>query len=104
MSDTLMACGHTAQAVDGTGAPVCAICLTVTPDARVVVEDKPDLTGRMSRCSYSKPGEAEHRVGREGRGYRAVPQPQPSAWSLPSFEHRPDQAEDRHYCGCWGWD
>ena len=100
----LMACGHTAQGTDSTGSPVCAICVGLTPDARKVVEAKPDLAGRMSRCSYSKPGEASHQPGRPGRGWRATPQPQPSSWSLPFFEHRPDEAEDRHYCGCFGWD
>ena len=37
----LMACGHTAQGIDSTGAPVCAICVGLTPDARKVVEAKP---------------------------------------------------------------
>ena len=66
----LMACGHTAQGTDSTGSPVCAICVGLTPDARKVVEAKPDLAGRMSRCSYSKPGEASHQPGRPGRGWR----------------------------------
>lgn len=100
----LMACGHTAQGTDSTGLPVCVICVGLTPDARKVVEAKPDLAGRMSRCSYSKPGEASHQPVRSGRGWQASPQPQPSSYSLPFFEHRPDEAEDRHYCGCWGWD
>lgn len=100
MSGPLMACGHSAQGITD-GQPVCAICWP-SPDARRVA-DTPDLTGRMARCHYDK-GRGEHRVGMQGCGYRAVPQPVPSSVSLPFFAYQPDKPEDSYYCGCWGWD
>lgn len=101
MSTTYMACGHSAQGIDGNGDPVCVICFP-DPKSRQVAEG-PDLAGRMARCSYSR-GTGEHAVGLPGRGWRAVPQPVPSSTSLPFFKHQPDKAEDSYYCGCWGWD
>lgn len=101
MSATFMRCGHSANAVSG-GEPVCAICFGSTPDA-AVIDAAPDLTGRMARCSYDNGG-GEHRPGRAGMGWRAQPQPVESSTSLPFFAYRPDEAEDRYYCGCWGWD
>ena len=29
---------------------------------------------------------------------------EPSAPSLPFFQHRPDREYDSYYCGCYGWD
>jgi len=93
----MMACGHTAQGVDGTGAPVCVICAGLTADARRVVE-APDLTGRKARCTYARGSHVGHNGG------RPKPQPVPSSTSLPFFSHQPDKPEDSYYCGCWGWD
>ena len=101
MSDTYMACGHSAQGVDGNGNPICAICFP-DPKSRQIA-DAPDLSGRMARCSYAK-GTGDHTVGRPGRGWRAVPQPVQSSTSLPFFKYLPDKPEDSYYCGCWGWD
>lgn len=81
---TLMACGHTAQGIDGAGRPVCVICVQIDPRAEQPVEP-PDLIGRVARCSYCKYEE-------------------PSALDLPFFEYRPNQATDTYYCGCRGWD
>jgi len=44
-----MRCGHTAQAMDQYGYPVCVIDYGITPDA-LVVDNSPDLSGRMMRC------------------------------------------------------
>jgi len=101
MSSTYMACGHSAQAIDGNGDPVCVVCFG-KPEARQVAE-APDLSTRKARCSYDK-GNGEHRPGMPNRGYRAEPQPVESRTSLPFFKHHPDKPEDSYYCGCWGWD
>ena len=55
-------------------------CLDVVEE-----ESKPDLTGRMARCSY---------------GGNEVP----SSWNLAFFRHRPERDHDEYYCGCYGWD
>lgn len=75
-----MKCGHTAQAVDDNGKPICAICLCEE------VEDKlPNLDGRKAKCLY---------CDKETR----------SDFGLPFFGFEPDKEYDKYYCGCEGWD
>ena len=87
----MMACGHTAQAVDAEGRPACAICVGRKPEARRVADSPPDLTGREARCGGAQ-------LRKRCRG------PVPSATGLAFFGHRPDAKFDTYYCGCDGWD
>lgn len=82
---TMMKCGHTANANDKNGNPVCIICLGINDGATMVDDNKPDLSGRMSRCSSCG---------------KVVP----SKDTLPFFKYQPDKEYDSHYDGCWGWD
>ena len=81
----MMKCGHAANATDKDGKPICAICIGLTPDAEIVAETKPDLTGRKARCTQ---------CGRVTN----------SNEKLPFFEYRPNCEYDSFYCGCRGWD
>lgn len=81
----MMRCGHAANATK-LDKPVCAICIGITPDAQVVDENPPDLTGREAECPYCK--------------RRAPSNPSMVAF----FEHRPNSPLDTFYCGCRGWD
>ena len=81
----LMRCGHSANATNEDGAPVCVICIGLTPDASEMAPT-PNLVGRTARCSY----------GDHAR--------KPSSTDLAFFEYLPDQPDDRYYCGCHGWD
>jgi len=84
----MMACGHSANSMTRDGKPTCAICYFASPGADTVVET-PDLSARTARCSY----------------YAAKCQKEePSSPSLAFFEHKPAEAHDRYYCGCFGWD
>jgi hypothetical protein len=47
-----MQCGHTANARDDIGRPVCVICVGINPGAVNISALRPDLTGRKARCSY----------------------------------------------------
>jgi len=86
MSNPLMKCGHTANAVrTNTNEPVCVICIGIVPGADEVAESLPDLSNRKARCVY---------------GDREVD----SSFELAFFEHRPDAIADEYYCGCKGWD
>ena len=113
----LMKCGHAANGLhvlpDGTKEPSCVICAgipSVGDGYKTVDESPPSLEGRMSRCSYYKPG-FKCACGKDhcppnhneqhGGNYPAVA---PSSTSLPFFSHRPDNEFDQHFCGCWGWD
>jgi len=102
----MMKCGHRAQAVlAATQEPVCAVCST--PEARIVDDTEPDLTGRQAICSYAGRGnpspDGTHRGGGQYAG-QDYPNARPSTDHLAFFEHRPDEPYDRFYCGCWGWD
>lgn len=44
------------------------------------------MTKRMAHCQYGCGNKKE------------------SSTALPFFESRPDDEEDRYYCGCYGWD
>ena len=70
--------------------------------------EKPDLTGRMSRCEHRShididdDGHGSNNNGRQTlRG--TVPVVTPSSWGLPFFRYRPGEEYDSHYCGCFGW-
>lgn len=80
----MMKCGHAANA-ERNGKPVCVIHFGLTPDAEIV-DGEMNLTGRFAHCGYGP----HARV--------------PSSTSLAFFEYKPDQDEDRYYCGCYGWD
>ena len=84
MGEVMMKCGHAANATHN-GKPVCAICFGLTPDAEIVADTAPDLTGRKARCGYC--GKLTD-----------------SKTSLPFFEYRPNCKYDGYYCGCRGWD
>lgn len=81
----LMKCGCVAQGVDACGGPICAVHAGFTPDARIIDENPPDLTGRKAKCTYCK-------------------NVRDSALTLPFFEHRPTDERDGYYCGCYGWE
>ena len=50
----MMKCGHPANAINSADHPVCAICVGVTPLARVVDDAPPALIGRQARCTCGK--------------------------------------------------
>lgn len=87
MSDILMKCGHSANAEqvlnDDTKIPACAIC-----GCTDIEENKSDLTGRKSRCSYYG-----------SKCHSEVD----SSYNLAFFEHKSNSKYDEYYCGCWGW-
>src|SRR5436190_20446160 len=59
----MMKCGHAANATNmKTGAPSCAICAGLTPDADVIESDPKrfDLTGRVAVCPYCKTEQPSH--------------------------------------------
>lgn len=93
MADTpMMKCGHASNAVqrldDGTTIPVCVICASIDPGARVIDDSPPSFEGRTARCSY----------------FRTCGHSKPSGPGLAFFEHVPTAEFDRYYCGCHGWD
>lgn len=79
----LMGCGHAANATVQ-GQPCCVICIGIVAGATEPVE-KPDLTGRVARCSSCQ-NTAD------------------SKWTLAFFRHEPQREHDSFYCGCRGWD
>ena len=85
MDKPMMKCGHAANSTDGHGNPACVICYGIHPGASEVAEP-PNLAGRKSRCVYGCGNTRD------------------SSTELPFFEHVPDKPNDRHYCGCRGWD
>lgn len=97
MSKQMMMCGHSANATDGDGNPVCAICFGI-PEATIVNNNPINLTGRKARCSYY--GKTFTHRGRRVTCTGEVD----SKVSLAFFEHCPDKEYDNYYCGCFGWD
>ena len=98
MRDTFMKCGHTANATkktDDGDIPVCLVCAGITPDAEIVADDLPDLTGRTARCNH---------FGQRVRHGKTCKGQAPSRIDLAFFEHTPGKPYDVFYCGCWGWD
>ena len=83
-----MKCGHTANATDAHGYPVCVICLGIKEGATEIdheVHGNEGLEGRKARCPYCK-------------------KTTDSRWELPFFEHKPNAEYDEYYDGCFGWD
>ena len=96
MSDILMKCGHTANAVQKTengDIPACVIC-----NCSDIAESKPDLTGRKAKCSYF--GKTFTYGGQKVTCHGEAD----SKYNLPFFEYKPQGKFDEYYCGCWGWD
>ena len=81
----MMKCGHAANAKKPDGSPVCVICIGIKPEAEQVADEPPKLDGRTAKCAYCK-------------------STVPSDTRLAFFEHKPEQPQDRYYCGCHGWD
>lgn len=114
MGAPMMKCGHAASGTcsrkDGQTydppIPSCVICGCIEVDT-----SPPDLSGRTAECSYM--GSCRDRYKRErhydvaGPDYGAFDSrgkaTAPSSAELPFFEHKPDAATDRFYCGCFGW-
>ncbi len=80
MSKPMMKCGHSANARTSDDKPCCAICICTE------IAELPNLTGRTAFCGYGKHAE------------------KPSSTDLAFFEHKPTEAHDNYYCGCFGWD
>ena len=92
----LMECGHVAQGKDSrSGAPVCAICIGISPGATKVAKEctdpKDGLEGRKAKCSGHT----------SSKGRIGICE---SKWTLPFFCYQPDKEFDSYYCGCYGWD
>ena len=86
MTKPLMKCGHSANATNQDGNPVCAICIGIDAGATVVDEAPPSLIGRVAQCPYCR-------------------NKRPSSFDLAFFEYREGRHEfDSYYCGCRGWD
>lgn len=80
----LMKCGHTSNATDENGNPVCLICVGIKKGAEEIAEYQPDLKNREAKCM-----DCGKKVNSE--------------LNLPFFEHKPESEYDRFYCGCRGW-
>lgn len=92
----MMKCGCRAQGTTSPdNNPVCVIHVGFTPDAEIVNENPPDISGRKARCSYYG-SHCKSEANSDGSGSR---------WnSLPFFVSQPTEEYDQYYCGCWGWD
>lgn len=106
MAHPMMKCGHAANATNQkTGKPSCAICAGLRPEANIIDDDPPDLTGRTARCNYygTTPKGRNHEgpAGCE-RGKPCMCE-RPSSPDLAFFTHNPDKDHDSFFCGCWGW-
>jgi hypothetical protein len=77
----LLKCGHVSNSTCN-GEPYCVICGT----GEIVKEvgDTEGLEGRQAMC-------------------RDCGSLTPSKWTLPFFQHRPNEEYDGCYDGCWGW-
>jgi len=85
MNTPMMKCGHAANATTGGGLPCCAICIGLTPGAYIVDSETVNLEGRLAQCGY---------CGKKKE----------SNTNLAFFEYRPNEAYDKYYCGCKGWE
>lgn len=110
----LMECGHTANAHDHEGNPVCVICVGLDPRA-TQVSSKPDLTGRTATCcgntrqsSYDLPFFEYRGPGSRSAveicvcGYYEIAHNKPLD-DCPGFVPR-GEMQDLYYCGHSGWD
>jgi hypothetical protein len=84
MNTPMMKCGHAANAHRADGTQCCAICIGLDAGATIIMET-PILEGRMAKCDSCKNEE-------------------PSDTSLAFFEYRPNEAYDKYYCGCEGYE
>jgi hypothetical protein len=103
MATPMMKCGHSANAIMGTGVdakPVCIICYGIRPGA-TELDESVNVDGREARCSYIAPGKHGCNQGKFANGFHGIV---PSSPELPFFEHRPQEQYDLYYCGCFGWD
>jgi len=96
--DVLMECGCRPMTRKGPGMePYC-----FTHDCGDVMEDQPNLEGRMARCDYygGKPSrnECDGCKGKDVCGCEM-----PSSIELAFFVHQPNEDFDRFYCGCHSW-
>ena len=102
----MMKCGHAANAVNArAGAPSCAICAGLTPDADAIDDAPPDLAGRTARCAHygQVPAGRLHESNYGCRRGETCLCERPSSPELPFFAHQAGQPHDSFYCGCWGW-
>jgi len=76
-----MKCGHTANATDEVGNPMCVICMEKEEDV------SPELKGRMARC-----------------GYCGKTMPSNEAQNQAFFHYERGRSTDSYYDGCKGWD
>jgi hypothetical protein len=107
MTKPMMMCGHAANATNAaTGAPICAICAGMTPNAKIVDTTVPDLDGRVAICSYAQRSTDPEGFHQGGGQYarQQFKNGRESSTSLAFFKHQPAEATDQFYCGCWGWD
>lgn len=74
-----MKCGHTTSATNTEGKPVCPICAGITPNAYIIEENIPNLTGRIASCTF---------CGKKRE----------SDFNLPFFEYRSDKDSDNWVC------
>lgn len=89
----LMKCGHTNNASDASGQPVCVICAGLDIGYNQIdkaCSGSVGLEGREAKCNDHKPGHGSDVTL--------------SRWELPFFKYCPYQKYDEYYCGCWGWD
>jgi hypothetical protein len=84
MNTPMMKCGHAANAHRADGSQCCAICIGLDAGA-IIVMDCPTLEGRIALCGYCH-AQVE------------------SNTKLAFFEYRPNEAYDKYYCGCEGWE
>ena len=102
MDKPMMKCGHAANSTHD-GEPACAICFP-HPKATEVDESPPSLEGRTARCfHYGQVPTGRNMECRQCRRGEPCRCERPSSPKLAFFEHKPDLAYDRYYCGCWGW-
>ena len=110
----MMKCGCVSDAVehshyghpDDKTKPVC-ITHQPHPDAYEVVP-QPDLTGRIAVCCY-RDGCDKRQKQRGDTSYAQGYLPNGQAFAkssvaLPFFEHKPNEKNDKFFCGCFGWD
>jgi len=96
----LMKCGHSTNATNSKGNPVCAICIGTTPDAEIV-DTLPNLEGREACCSFIDFGKCGNQGGEIKEGRHGWVK---SSLKLAFFEYCPSRPHDLYYCGCWGWE
>jgi hypothetical protein len=122
---TVMGCGHTANALNVDGNPVCVICFGSDPGAETIAVNLPDLSNRFAKCmcgtivpseftlaffEYLGPDSNKSHTACKMCGFYEVAHAGPNVGSWvrkpithPFVEHGPYEY-DGYYCGCRGWD